>query len=272
MRLVSSQGLFHSSKLLTGHQANYSLDCSSSSSSSLPETQRTDPSTDLTHIHIALPSRPESIALSLISSSKIPSSTLSSVKATFFITSVTPSVPSTAVVASSSVSKTTGSVLIAHDALNGTYSPVPSDTPQRHGKSKSESSRPVSSVSLALDTLASPLVEVDRIAISTTSSSSPTTATFITPTAILSIPSFTGADSDRTTPPSECVMSPKLLGASDPPPLASASLPLLMVSRAQQTSLLQLRSVGMSLLHSRRQRRLLPSLPSRYRDLQLPYP
>ncbi|KAF8260958.1 hypothetical protein EI94DRAFT_1811016 [Lactarius quietus] len=137
-------------------------------------------SDDATHLDVVLPSppNPEKDSLTRTSSNDIPSSGLSSKSKTRCTTSVT----------NSSVLKSTGSLLISNDGPSVTqFSPFPSDTPQRNDKSKPRPSRPGSSVPLPLDALTSSPLEVDRIAISTSSSSSPFSATVI-PSATIAVP------------------------------------------------------------------------------------
>ncbi|KAI9459707.1 hypothetical protein BJY52DRAFT_1265177 [Lactarius psammicola] len=117
-------------------------------------------------------------------------------------TSVTTSVLSTTSVVSSSVLKPTDSVVVTNHAPSAMHSsPVPSDTLQGNGKSKPEPSRSGSRVSLSLDSPLSSPTEVGRIAVSTASSSSLSTTSFITSTTIAApTPSLTSVDGVRLAP------------------------------------------------------------------------
>ncbi|KAH8997141.1 hypothetical protein EDB86DRAFT_2915705 [Lactarius hatsudake] len=111
-------------------------------------------------------------------------------------TSVTTSLLSTTSVTSSSAleTKPTDSIVVTDHPAGAVNTLIPSGTPQRNSKSKPGPSQPGSSVLLPLDSTSFP-GEVGIIAISTTSSPSLSTTSFITPTTTTPIPSLTSVDS-----------------------------------------------------------------------------
>ncbi|KAH8992965.1 hypothetical protein EDB92DRAFT_1944912 [Lactarius akahatsu] len=116
-------------------------------------------------------------------------------------TSVTTTLLSTTSVTSSSVlkTKTTDSTVVTDHPAGAMHTLIPSGTPQRNDKLKPEPSRSGSSVSLPLDSTSFP-GEVGRIAISTASSPSLSTTSFITSTTTVPIPSLTSVDGVHIAP------------------------------------------------------------------------
>ncbi|KAI9432127.1 hypothetical protein H4582DRAFT_1130080 [Lactarius indigo] len=125
-------------------------------------------------------------------------------------TSVTTFVLSTSVTSSSVLkTKTTDSIVTTDHPAGAVHTLIPSDIPQKN-QSKPEPPRPSSSDSLPPDSTSFP-GEVGRIAISTASSPSLSTTSFITSTTTTTIPSLTSVDGVRSAPFSKCVVSPNFL-------------------------------------------------------------